>query len=110
MFKISNLHPPSTPNPFSVMGFQDGMAINQKRDQRADELICAKVKPHFSCVLYAPRRNNSHRSVRTLIPNHSAHGLHDVACTRYANVTSPSYTHGFYLNCVKYDNVNQAGD
>lgn len=93
MFKISNsIHQPSTPNPLFVMAFQDGMAINQKRDRRADELICAKVKPHFSCVLYALRRNNSNRSVTTLIP-HQCYRLHDVACKQYANVTSPSYTH-----------------
>lgn len=76
MFKISNsIHQPSTPNPLFVMAFQDGMAINQKRDRRADELICAKVKPHFSCVLYALRRNNSNRSGTTLIPHHSGIGF-----------------------------------
>lgn len=35
------------------------MAINQKRDRRTDELICVKVKPYLSRVLYALRRNNS---------------------------------------------------
>lgn len=61
---------------FFVIGLQYGMANNQERERQADELICVYVNPDFSCVLYALRRSNSKRSVRTLHLTLSGHTLH----------------------------------